>query len=131
MFHEVGEHGLPGRRRVWCRLGAGRDRNSDQHLTVPFSDAHQTDRLRAPHHRDHGLCRRPIQLCTITFGELGPHQATRTISRKDATRDIPIIMCTSKGQDTDKIWGMRQGALAYLVKPVDHDELLARIRAMG
>ena len=59
------------------------------------------------------------------------YQATRTIVRDDATRDIPIIMCTSKGQDTDKIWGMRQGALAYLVKPVDHDELLARIRAMG
>ncbi len=59
------------------------------------------------------------------------YQATRTISRDDGTRDIPIIMCTSKGQETDKIWGMRQGALAYLVKPVDHDELLARIRAMG
>ena len=59
------------------------------------------------------------------------YQATRTISRHDETRDIPIIMCTSKGQETDKIWGMRQGALDYLVKPVDHDELLARIRAMG
>ena len=67
----------------------------------------------------------------IVMPGMNGYQATRTISRKDATRYIPIIMCTSKGQDTDKIWGMRQGALAYLVKPVDHDELLARIRAMG
>ena len=59
------------------------------------------------------------------------YQATRTISRHDTTRDIPIIMCTTKGEETDKIWGMRQGALAYLVKPVDHQDLLARIRAMG
>ena len=59
------------------------------------------------------------------------YQATRTISRDEGTRDIPIIAVHQQGQETDKIWGMRQGALDYLVKPVDHDELLARIRAMG
>jgi twitching motility two-component system response regulator PilH len=58
-------------------------------------------------------------------------QLTRALSKDPATQNIPIIMCTSKGRETDKIWGMRQGALAYLVKPVAHDELLARIRAMG
>ena len=70
-------------------------------------------------------------LMDVVMPGMNGYQATRTISRDDETRDIPIIMCTSKGQETDKIWGMRQGALAYLVKPVDHDELLARIRAMG
>ena len=70
-------------------------------------------------------------LMDVVMPGMNGYQATRTISRDDSTRNIPIIMCTSKGQDTDKIWGMRQGALAYLVKPVDHDELLARIRAMG
>ena len=40
-------------------------------------------------------------------------------------------MCTSKGLETDKIWGMRQGAHAYLVKPLNHDDLLAHIRAIG
>ena len=70
-------------------------------------------------------------LMDVVMPGMNGYQATRTISRHDETRDIPIIMCTSKGQETDKIWGMRQGALAYLVKPVDHDELLARIRAMG
>lgn len=38
-------------------------------------------------------------------------------------------MCTSKGQETDKVWGMRQGARDYLVKPVDGEELVTRIRA--
>ena len=70
-------------------------------------------------------------LMDVVMPGMNGYQATRTISRDDETRDIPIIMCTSKGQETDKIWGMRQGALDYLVKPVDHDELLARIRAMG
>ena len=70
-------------------------------------------------------------LMDVVMPGMNGYQATRTISRDDETREIPIIMCTSKGQETDKIWGMRQGALDYLVKPVDHDELLARIRAMG
>jgi twitching motility two-component system response regulator PilH len=38
-------------------------------------------------------------------------------------------MCTSKGQETDKVWGIRQGARDYLVKPVDGEQLVARIRA--
>ena len=70
-------------------------------------------------------------LMDVVMPGMNGYQATRTISRHESTRKIPIILCTSKGQETDKIWGMRQGALAYLVKPVDHDELLARIRAMG
>ena len=40
-------------------------------------------------------------------------------------------MCTSKSQETDKIWGMRQGARDYVVKPVNRDELLAKIAALG
>ncbi|ENO89410.1 response regulator [Thauera linaloolentis] len=70
-------------------------------------------------------------LMDVVMPGMNGYQATRTISRDDSTRNIPIILCTSKGQETDKIWGMRQGAYAYLVKPVDHDELLARIRAIG
>lgn len=59
------------------------------------------------------------------------YQATRTITRDEATRAIPVIMCTSKSLETDRIWGMRQGAHDYLVKPVNLPDLLARIRAMG
>ena len=70
-------------------------------------------------------------LMDVVMPGMNGYQATRTISRKDATRDIPIIMCTSKGQDTDKIWGMRQGAFDYMVKPLDHAILLEKIRALS
>ena len=58
-------------------------------------------------------------------------QATRAISRDETTRDIPVILCTSKNQDTDRIWGMRQGARDYLIKPIDPKKLLTKIRTMG
>ncbi|MDB5757171.1 MAG: pilH [Burkholderia sp.] len=58
-------------------------------------------------------------------------QVTRAISRNPDTQDVPIIMCTSKGQETDRIWGLRQGARDYIVKPVDPQELLAKIAALG
>jgi twitching motility two-component system response regulator PilH len=58
-------------------------------------------------------------------------QATRTLTRDEATKDIPVILCTSKGQETDKVWGMRQGARDYVVKPVVQADLLAKIAALG
>jgi twitching motility two-component system response regulator PilH len=59
------------------------------------------------------------------------YQATRMLSKDDSTKDIPVIICTSKGQETDRIWGMRQGARDYVVKPVNGPELLAKITALG
>ena len=58
-------------------------------------------------------------------------QVTRSISREPDTKDVPIIICTSKGQETDRIWGLRQGARDYIVKPIDPHELLAKIAALG
>ena len=57
------------------------------------------------------------------------YQATRELTKDEATKHIPIILCTSKNQETDKVWGMRQGARDYIVKPVDPTELMAKIRA--
>jgi twitching motility two-component system response regulator PilH len=58
-------------------------------------------------------------------------QATRMLSKDESTKDIPVILCTSKGQETDKVWGMRQGARDYIVKPVAQADLLAKIAALG
>jgi twitching motility two-component system response regulator PilH len=58
-------------------------------------------------------------------------QITRAITRDPETQDVPVIICTSKGQETDRIWGLRQGARDYIVKPVDPVELLAKIAALG
>jgi len=58
-------------------------------------------------------------------------QLTRTITRDPRWADVPVIMCTSKNQETDKVWGMRQGARDYIVKPVNADELVTKIKAFG
>ena len=58
-------------------------------------------------------------------------QLTRTITRDPRFADVPVILCTSKNQDTDKLWGLRLGARDYIVKPVNGDELLAKIQALG
>jgi len=58
-------------------------------------------------------------------------QATRTLTRDEATKNIPIILCTSKNQETDRVWGLRQGARDYIVKPINQAELLAKISALG
>ena len=70
-------------------------------------------------------------LMDVVMPGLNGFQATRAISRDPETRTIPIILCTSKSQETDKIWGMRQGARDYIVKPVNRDELLEKIAAIG
>jgi twitching motility two-component system response regulator PilH len=57
-------------------------------------------------------------------------KATRAITHDEATKHIPVIVCTSKKLETDKVWGLRQGAKDYVVKPVDAKELLAKIAAL-
>ena len=71
-----------------------------------------------------------LVLMDVVMPGLNGYQATRTLTRDDATKHIPIIVCTSKGQETDKIWGLRQGAQDYMVKPINHEELLAKIAAL-
>jgi len=58
-------------------------------------------------------------------------QLTRAINRTPEYAEIPIIMCTSKSLETDRVWGMRQGAKDYITKPVDPAELFAKIKALG
>jgi twitching motility two-component system response regulator PilH len=58
-------------------------------------------------------------------------QLTRAITRDPSFSDIPVIICSSKNQETDRVWGMRQGAKDYVVKPVNPDELLTKIKAFG
>jgi twitching motility two-component system response regulator PilH len=53
-------------------------------------------------------------------------QATRTLTRDPQTRSIPVVMITTKDQETDRIWGMRQGAVDYLIKPVGESALIAK-----
>lgn len=67
----------------------------------------------------------------VVMPGLNGFQATRAISTDEATKHIPVIICTTKGQETDKIWGLRQGAKDYVTKPVDPAELLSKIAALN
>jgi twitching motility two-component system response regulator PilH len=58
-------------------------------------------------------------------------QATRAIAGDPDTQHIPVIICTTKDQETDKVWGARQGAKDYVVKPIDAADLLRKISALG
>ena len=59
------------------------------------------------------------------------YQAIREHARSEETRDIPIFICSSKTQPSDVVWGIRQGAKGYVTKPVQRDELLAKIASLG
>jgi len=65
----------------------------------------------------------------IVMPGMNGYQATRTLANDPQTRSIPVIMVTSKGQETDKIWGLRQGAVDYMVKPVSPNQLVAKAQA--
>ena len=69
-----------------------------------------------------------ILMDVVMPGQNGFH-LTRAITRDPRFLNVPVIMCTSKNQETDKVWGMRQGARDYIVKPVNAEELLGKIRA--
>jgi len=71
-----------------------------------------------------------LVLMDVVMPGLNGFQATRQLSRNPETANIPIIMVTTKAQETDRAWGLRQGARDYVVKPVSADELLTKIRAI-
>ncbi|HEY5667202.1 MAG TPA: response regulator [Gammaproteobacteria bacterium] len=62
----------------------------------------------------------------VVMPGLNGFQATRTLSRDPKTKAIPVVMVTTKDQESDRVWGMRQGAVDYLVKPVDGADLVAK-----
>lgn len=67
-------------------------------------------------------------LMDVVMPNLNGFQATRTIAKEPRTAHIPIILVTTKDQDTDKIWGQRQGAKAYVTKPVNENELIGALK---
>jgi twitching motility two-component system response regulator PilH len=71
-------------------------------------------------------------LMDVIMPGLNGFQATRMLKRDPVTAQIPVIVVTTKSQQTDRAWGLRQGAVDYLVKPVDPKELVARVKvALG
>jgi twitching motility two-component system response regulator PilH len=71
-----------------------------------------------------------VVLMDVVMPGLNGFQATRAISRAETTKHIPIIICSTKDAETDKIWGLRQGAKGYLTKPVNEAELVEKIGSL-
>ncbi|MGB5625030.1 MAG: response regulator [Woeseiaceae bacterium] len=69
-------------------------------------------------------------LMDVVMPGMNGFQATRKLTKDPKTADIPVIMITTKDQETDKIWGMRQGAVEYVVKPVSDKDLVATINSV-
>ena len=69
-------------------------------------------------------------LMDVVMPNLNGFQATRTISKDSKTSHIPIVLVTTKDQETDRVWGMRQGAKAYVTKPVNEGELVETINKL-
>jgi len=69
-------------------------------------------------------------LMDIVMPGLNGFQATRQISKAPETANIPIIIVTTKDQETDRVWGLRQGAKDYLTKPVDEKLLMSKIKEL-
>ncbi len=67
----------------------------------------------------------------VVMPGLNGFQACRSMTLDPLTGSIPVILCTTKNQETDKIWALRQGAKAYVTKPVDGADLLKKIAALG
>ena len=66
-------------------------------------------------------------LMDVVMPGMNGFQATRSISQESSTANIPVIILSSKNQQTDKIWAQRQGAVDYMVKPVDEKALMDKL----
>jgi len=69
-------------------------------------------------------------LMDIVMPGMSGFEATRSIAKAPETSHIPIIICSTKGQETDKAWGLRQGAKDYIVKPITEKILMDKIKAL-
>ena len=69
-------------------------------------------------------------LMDVVMPNLNGFQATRAISKEPSTAHIPIVLVTTKDQETDKVWGMRQGAKAYVTKPFNEQQLIETIQSL-
>lgn len=69
-----------------------------------------------------------LVLMDVVMPEVNGFQATRKLSRGEKTKNIPVIIVTTKDQPTDRVWAERQGAKGYLVKPVNPETLMDEVR---
>ena len=90
--------------------------------TVLASDGEEAISIAESAHPD-------VILMDVVMPGMNGFQATRQLSKNPSTAKIPIVMITTKDQETDRVWGLRQGAVDYLMKPVNDKALVAAVKA--
>ena len=70
-------------------------------------------------------------LMDVVMPGMSGFEATRAITKSPASASIPVIICTTKDQETDKIWGQRQSAKDYVTKPINEADLIDKIKSFG
>ncbi|MDB2705380.1 twitching motility response regulator PilH [Pseudomonadota bacterium] len=95
----------------------------NQHTTITAEDGEQAIELARSEKPD-------LILMDVVMPKLNGFQATRRLSKDDETKNIPVIIVSSKNQETDKLWGMRQGAKGYLGKPVSEELIMDEINSL-
>lgn len=69
-----------------------------------------------------------VILMDIVMPGINGYQATRQLAQNPATASIPVVIVSTKAQETDRVYGLRQGAVSYLTKPVSDSDLVAAVR---
>lgn len=109
------------------------DSPTEQHIFCKALERHGYDTVVASDGEEAievALQMRPeVIVMDVVMPGMNGFQATRRLSKNPATANIPVVIVSSKGQETDRIWGLRQGAAQYLVKPVDSGQLVAAVEA--
>ncbi len=110
------------------------DSPTEQHVFCKILERHGYDTVVASDGEEAIATAEQVQPEVIVMDVVMPgmngFQATRRLSRNPATAKIPVVIVSAKSQETDRIWGLRQGASQYLVKPVEADELVAAVEAV-
>ena len=109
------------------------DSPTEQHVFCKTLERHGYDTVIASDGEEAIATAEQVQpeviIMDVVMPGMNGFQATRRLSRNSVTSGIPVVIVSAKGQETDRIWGLRQGASQYLVKPVDAGELIAAVEA--
>lgn len=72
-----------------------------------------------------------VIITDVVMPGMSGFELCRSLKKNPETQKVPIIICTSKGQEIDRLWGMRQGADVYITKPFTREQLIRAVRSVG
>lgn len=71
-----------------------------------------------------------VIILDVVLPDRSGFEICRDLKGATGTNNIPVVLCSTKGSDMDKFWGMKQGADAYLAKPIDQEEFVRTVKGL-